>query len=126
MALGVFTSEVEGEAARSLGADVFNITPADVPPEIVSAQFGGALGTFLRGTQLEFGKYLNTQTFVGLNLQATTTPGFRVEHRLRNRPNLSIESTFQPRFFLPESSLAESELRKANSFGLFLVRRWKF
>ena len=50
----------------------------------------------------------------------------RVEHRLRNRPNISIESTFQPRFFLPESSLAESELRKANSFGLFLVRRWKF
>jgi translocation and assembly module TamB len=126
VALGVATNEIEGEATRSLGADVFNITPADVPPEIVSSNFGGALGTFLRGTQLEFGKYLNTQTFVGLNVQATTTPGFRIEHRLRNRPNISIESTFQPRFFLPESTLGESELRKANAFGLFLVRRWRF
>lgn len=125
VALGVAVKELEGEGIRSLGADVFNITPADVPPEIASGNFG-AFATFLKGTQLEVGKYVNTQTFIGLNLQATSTPGFRVEHRFRNRPGLSLESTFEPRFFLPEPSLAEQELRKANAFGLFLVRRWRF
>lgn len=124
VALGVLVNDLEGRAARSLGADVFNITPSNIPPEIASGNFG-ALSTFLKGTQFEFGKYYGTQTFVGLNLQATTAPGFRVERRIG--PNgLSLESTLQPRFFLPEPSLAIQELKKANAFGLFLIRRWRF
>ena len=125
VALGVAVSELEGQAARSLGADVFNITPSNIPTELASGNFG-ALTTFLKGTQFEFGKYFTTRTFVGLQLQATTTPGFRVEHQLSRNPGLSIESTFQPRFFLPEPSLSQQEITKANAFGLFLVRRWRF
>ncbi len=125
VALGVAVSELEGQAARSLGADVFNITPSNVPTELASGNFG-ALTTFLKGTQFEFGKYFTTRTFVGLQVQATTTPGFRVEHQLSRNPGLSIESTFQPRFFLPEPSLSEQEITKANAFGLFFVRRWRF
>ena len=125
VALGVAVEELEGQAARSLGADVLNITPANVPPELASGNFG-ALSTFLRGTQFEFGKYLNTRTFLGLQLQATTTPGFRVERQLGKSPGLSLESTFQPRFFLPEPSLSLQEITKANAFGLFLRKRWRF
>lgn len=125
VALGAIVGELEGQAARSLGADVFNITPSNIPTELASGNFG-ALTTFLKGTQLEFGKYLTTRTFVGLQLQATTTPGFRVEHQLSRTPGLSVESTFQPRFFLPEPSLSTQEITKANAFGLFLVRRWRF
>ncbi len=124
VALGVLVNELEGRAARSLGADVFNITPSNIPPELASGNFGG-FTTFLKGTQFEFGKYFTTQTFVGLQLQATTSPGFRVEHRF-GRGGLSLESTLQPRFFLPEPSLEPQELRKANAFGLFLIRQWKF
>lgn len=121
--LGIAVDELEGTGARSLGADVFNITPANIPTELASGQYG-AFETFLRGTQIEYGKYFSTSTFVGLQLQAPT-PGFRVEHRFGNR-GLSLESTFQPRFFLSEPSLAPQDLIKTNSFGLFLVRRWKF
>ncbi|MEO7520796.1 MAG: translocation/assembly module TamB domain-containing protein, partial [Gemmatimonas sp.] len=65
VALGVAVKEVEGEFSRSLGADVFNITPANVPTELGSANFG-VLTSFLQATQVEFGKYVQTQTFVGL------------------------------------------------------------
>ena len=124
MVLGIAVDELEGTSARTLGADVFNVTPASIPPEMAAGNFGGAK-TFLLGTQFEFGKYFTTSTFVGLNLQATSTPGFRIEHRFGNR-GLSLESTLQPRFFLPDPSLAQQDLKKANAFGLFLVRRWKF
>ena len=43
------------QAARSLGADVFTITPADVQTDV---------GNFLRATQFEFGKYIKSHTFV--------------------------------------------------------------
>ncbi|MEP6833383.1 MAG: translocation/assembly module TamB domain-containing protein [Gemmatimonas sp.] len=124
VALGVGMNELEAQGSRTFGADVFNITPASVPPEFAAGNFGG-FSTYLKSTQIEFGKYYSTQTFVGLNLQATTAPGFRIEHRFGNR-GLSLESTLQPRFFLPDPSLAPQELKKANAFGLFLVRRWKF
>lgn len=122
--LGVITDEIEAEGTRTFGADVFNVTPASIPPELAAGKFG-KFGTYLKGTQLEFGKYFTTSTFLGLNLQATATPGFRAEHRFGSR-GLSLESTLQPRYFLPEPSLAPQELKKANAFGMFLVRRWKF
>ena len=125
IALGVAVNELEGQAARSLGADVFTITPANLPPELASGNFG-ALTTFLKGTQFSFGKYLSTRTFLGLQLQATTTPGFRVQHQLSRTPGFSLDLTFQPRFFLPEPSLSEQQITKANALGLFLSRRWRF
>ncbi len=125
VALGVAVKELEGSASRSLGADVFNITPAAVPTEIASGNFG-AFETFLKGTQFEFGKYVTAGTFVGLQTQISSVPGFRVEHRFRGTPGLSIESTFQPRFFLPEPSLSAQDLRKANALGFFLTRIWRF
>ena len=124
VALGVVLDELEGQAARSLGADVFKITPApNLPTELAGGNFG-ALSTLTKGTQLEFGKYFNTRTFVGLQLQST--PGFRIEHRFGWSPGLSLESTFQPRFFLPDPSLSVQEITRSNAFGLFLVRRWRF
>jgi translocation and assembly module TamB len=125
IALGVAVDELEGQAARSLGADVFTITPANLPTELASGNFG-ALTTFLKGTGFTFGKYLSTRTFLGLQLQATTTPGLHVQHQLSRTPGLSLDATFQPRFFLPEPSLAPQEITKANALGLFLARRWRF
>lgn len=124
VALGVMLDELEGQAARSLGADVLKITPAsNLPTELAGGNFG-SLSTLAKGTQLEFGKYLNTHTFVGLQLQSTL--GFRIERRFSSNPGLSLQSTFQPRFFLPEPSLSVQEITKSNAFGLFLVKRWRF
>ena len=53
IAIGVVADQFAGEAARSLGVDVFTITPADVQTDV---------GTFLRATQFEFGKYIKSQT----------------------------------------------------------------
>ena len=132
VALGVLADASEARLGRSLGADVLNITPVpDLPPERFVELTG--LETVLKGTQIEFGKYFNRQLFVGL--QATPAfyesnppiPGFRVEYRFSRLPGFSIESAWQPRFFLPEPSLAPQENVEAkNALGLFLVRRWRF
>jgi len=51
VAVGVAIDELEGDAARSLGMDVFNVTPGDIPIE----QGQGAVSQFLRGTEIELG-----------------------------------------------------------------------
>jgi translocation and assembly module TamB len=132
VALGVLADASEARLGRSLGADVLNITPVpDLPPELFRADISG-LETVLKGTQIEFGKYFNRATFVGL--QATPVffqgdppiPGFRVEYRFPRLPGYSLESSWQPRFFLPEPSLAPQSIDPKNALGVFLVRRWRF
>jgi translocation and assembly module TamB len=132
VALGVLADASEARLGRSLGADVLNITPVpDLPPELFRADISG-LETILKGTQIEFGKYFNRSTFVGL--QATPVffqgdppiPGFRVEYRFARLQGYSIESSWQPRFFLPEPSLAPQNINPKNALGVFLVRRWRF
>jgi hypothetical protein len=61
-----------------------------------------------------------------LQTQLSSVPGFRIEHRFRRNPGFSIESTFQPRFFLPDPSLTQQELRRAHALGFFLTRLWRF
>jgi len=86
----------------------------------------------LKGTQIEFGKYFNRQLFVGL--QATPLffqgdppiPGFRIEYRFNRLPGYTLESAWQPRFFLPAPSLAPQNIDPQNALGVFLVRRWRF
>jgi len=55
-ALGVMTRQFAATAARSLGADVFTITPADVPEQGLSLN---GVQTVLAGTQIEAGKYVD-------------------------------------------------------------------
>jgi translocation and assembly module TamB len=132
VALGVLADATESRLGRSLGADVLNITPVpDLPPELFRFDVSG-LEAVLKGTQVEFGKYFNRQTFLGL--QATPlfftakppVPGFRLEYRFASRPGLSLETSWQPRFFLPEPSLSPQTINLNNSLGVFLVRRWRF
>ncbi|MGZ8458371.1 MAG: translocation/assembly module TamB domain-containing protein, partial [Gemmatirosa sp.] len=132
VALGVLADASEARLGRSLGADVLNITPVpDLPPELFRADVSG-LEAVLKGTQIEFGKYFNRQLFVGL--QATPVfyqgdppiPGFRIEYRFSGLPGYSLESAWQPRFFLPAPSLAPQNIDPQNALGVFFVRRWRF
>jgi translocation and assembly module TamB len=121
-ALGALTDQAAGQAARSLGADVFNITPADVSLDA---------GSFLRGTQIEFGKYLRANTFVQLQVRpdpaSLQRPGFQITHRFNTRTGYRVDATFEPRYLLKEPTLLTDQTPQTTSaFGLFLVREWRY
>jgi translocation and assembly module TamB len=133
VATGVLVDQLESRTARSLGADVFNITPVPgLPDEIAGGNLVGGFQQFLTGTQIEFGKYFNPQLFVAF--QSTPVffqgdppiPGFRVQYRFRKLLGLSVESTYQPRYFLLPPTLGEQDPKQTNALGLFLVRQWRF
>jgi translocation and assembly module TamB len=121
VALGVIADEAAGEAAQSLGADVFNITPADVQTDV---------GGFLRGTEIEFGKYIKSHTFIGIQVrpdpQALKRPGLYLQHRFGGLGGYRLETSFEPRFVLREPSLALQQPSTTSVFGLFLIREWRF
>ena len=123
IALGVAVDELEGETARSLGADVLNITPSDAFTEVSR----GNIGAFLQSTELEVGKYFDTDTFgaIQTRLSTRTIPGLRVHRRLFT--DYRIEASFEPRLELRTPSLRDrDELGSFSVLGLFLIREWRF
>jgi hypothetical protein len=117
VALGVMVDEVEGDATRSLGADVFNITPADLPTEL------GNIGTFIQGTRIEAGKYLSPYFFAALQLQQYH-PGLRAQYRTPK--GWRFETAVEPRYLLQPPSLAIQKFPAVTSFGAFVIREWRF
>lgn len=121
VAIGVFADEFAGSAARSLGADVFTLTPADVQSDV---------GGFLRGTEFEFGKYLNQRTFVSLTSRldpaALKRPGFTIQHWLGEKSGYRVEAGLSARYLLREPSLTPEEPKTTSAFGLFLIREWRY
>ncbi|MGI9091331.1 MAG: translocation/assembly module TamB domain-containing protein [Gemmatimonadaceae bacterium] len=121
-ALSAVTDQISGEAARSLGADFFDISPADV-------SLGAS--SFLRGTQIEFGKYIQTRTFLQLQVRpdpaSLLRPGFQVIHRFGTRTGYRVEASFEPRYLLRQPTLQQNQdPQTTSSFGLFLVREWRY
>jgi translocation and assembly module TamB len=121
VALGVFADQLAGEAARSLGADVFTISPADIQTDV---------GSFLRATEIEFGKYIRGHSFVAVNVRpdpaALQRPGLLVQHRFGGLKGYSYEVTFQPRYLLREPSLELVNPRTTSVFSLFFIRNWRY
>lgn len=118
VALGLMMDEIEGEATRGLGADVFNIEPADVPTEL------GAQQTidFLTSTRIEAGKYLSPYFFAALQLQKY--PGLRAAYR--GSRGMRYEFAVEPRYLLQPPSFALQRISPTTSFGAFLIREWRF
>ncbi len=122
VALGVAADQFAGEAARSLGADVFTITPADVQTDV---------GNFLRATQFEFGKYIKSHTFVAVKSpfdpKALVRPGVQVVHRFGGLRGYRLETGVDTRYILREPSLARDQnIATTSAFGAFLIREWRF
>jgi translocation and assembly module TamB len=118
VAMGAAVQELQQDAARQLGADVFNITPADVPNELSATGVQG----LLKGTEIEAGKYFSPETFVATQLRPASGQvlGLRVEQRLPK--GFRIEASFEPRFLLREPSLAQQDpARPVRVIGAFLV-----
>ena len=122
VALGVAADQIAGSAARSLGADVFTITPADVQTDV---------GNFLRATQFEFGKYVKSHTFVAvkspLDPQALVRPGVQVVHRFGGKRGYRLETGVDTRYLLREPTLSRDQnILATSAFGAFLIREWRF
>jgi len=121
VALGVFTEDIAGEAARSLGADVLIISPAEIQTDV---------GSFLRSTEVEFGKYVNPNTFVSFTGRpdpaALRRPGFTLEHRFPSKPGYRIEVALEPRYLLREPTLQIREPITRSVLGMFLIREWRY
>ncbi len=130
IALGVLVDQLEGQTSRSLGADVVNITPADLTIE-ASNPFSG-LDALVRGTQVEIGKYFDRNTFVSFTVRPSilaregsnrSIPGVRVQHRFGGGFNL--DSSFEGRFLLQPPTLESTQQTTSSGvFGLFLTREW--
>jgi translocation and assembly module TamB len=122
VALGVVADQVAGSAARSLGADVFTITPADVQTDV---------GNFLRATQFEFGKYIKVHTFVEvkspLDPSALVRPGLQLVHWFGGTKGYRLETGVDTRYLLREPTLSRvQDIVTTSAFGAFLIREWRF
>jgi translocation and assembly module TamB len=129
-AIGVAVDQLEGQTARSLGADVLNITPADATIETANPLNG--VNGLLLGTQVEAGKYVNRRTFVALTVRPSVLipadgeraiPGIRVEHRIGER--LHLEASYEGRYRVRPPTLEETRnLVSTGVLGVFLTREW--
>lgn len=122
VALGVLVDQVEAQFGKALATDYFNITPADVPVELLNSS---GVGNFLTSTRFEGGKYLNPRTFVvGQMVGLPGIPGARIQYRASD--GWRYEASAEQRFLLREPTLSDQSFRKKQAFGAFIIRQWKF
>ena len=133
IAIGVALDEAKGSAARSLGLDVFNITPGDIP-----GFSNGGFDQFLKGTEIEMGRYINPRTFASFIFtpgaftcstgrtanSSCAPPGVSLTHRTAK--GLRLDVSYSPRYFLDPPTLAGQTYTGGGQFGAFLIREWRF
>ena len=120
-ALGVAIQQIESEAGRAFGTDVFTIEAADVPSELTSGK--GSLNSFFTQTKIEAGKYINPRTFVSAQFQAGM-PGLGIDHRTTD--GWRFTGTIEPRVLLREPTLIDQPYQVIRSYGGFIIREWRF
>ncbi|HET8949592.1 MAG TPA: translocation/assembly module TamB domain-containing protein, partial [Solirubrobacteraceae bacterium] len=123
VALGVAVDQLETGAARSLGADVFNITPAEVNTSL----FQGSALSFLAQTQIEYGRYFaGSRLYVALQgTPAPVVPGAILQYRANG--GWRYELSFQPRFILTDPTLGPTAAPPSVGVpGVSVVREWRF
>jgi translocation and assembly module TamB len=125
LALGTATQQFQGDIARSLDADVFNITTGDTP---ISTFNNATVNQFLYGTQFEFGKYFTPQMYVAFQARASNwgqaPPGAVVQTRVGK--TLTLEAAYQPIFLLQVPSLTTNQVNPTKVFGFFIIKDWRF
>jgi translocation and assembly module TamB len=121
-AVGTVVDQIEQQARRSLNLDVFNVTPAPVPPELA---LQGYFNVF-RGAQFEAGRYLSSRWFVaGQGRTAAVFPGVRVEYRTPS--GFQWVTSWEPRYLPQQPSLSLSQTPSTtNVFGVFLQWQQRF
>ncbi|HEX3867921.1 MAG TPA: translocation/assembly module TamB domain-containing protein [Gemmatimonadaceae bacterium] len=118
VALGVAVQQVEMQAGRAFGTDVFDITPGDVP----LFNNSGPRDFFIE-TRIEAGKYVNPRTYVSVQEQAGL-PGLSLEQRTPGGWRFFVSTA--PRILLGEPTLSLQPTRTVQSYGGFVLREWRF
>jgi hypothetical protein len=125
-AIGVFAEQFERSIARSLRADVLNVSAGDVPTTLS----GSGIGRLVQTTEIEYGRYLSSRTFLGIvarpDPNAFQDAGIGLRYEYRFARGLQLESTYQPRYLLQPPTLGLQEPDAIPVFGVFLVREWRF
>jgi translocation and assembly module TamB len=119
VAIEAALSEVERDVASELRLDVFRITPADLPAEVLT----GSYADVFRGMEIEAGRYIRPRLFLGAQARAWR-PGVRMEYRTPR--GYTFEAAWQPRFMPVEPTLTDMEPRRVGVLGSFLFREWRF
>jgi hypothetical protein len=122
-ALGVILHDIGTGATKEYGLDAFNVSPADVPTELVFGKTGG-----VRGALIEGGRYLTTDRYVAAQIRPFTAgiPGVRVAQKVGALYRLDIG--VEPRFLFrspTELGITHPTVR-TGAFGAFLTRLWDF
>jgi translocation and assembly module TamB len=115
-AVGTVVDQLELQTRQAFGLDVFNITPAPLPPELAVQ---GYLNVF-RGAQFEAGRYLTNRWFVaGQGRTAAVLPGLQVQYRTPN--GFEWLTSWEPRYLAGPPSLTTSQTpATTRELGLFL------
>jgi translocation and assembly module TamB len=132
VALGAVVQNFQQDAARDAGLDVLTITPSDIPPELLNGHdVENGLGEFVRSTEIQAGKYVNTRTFVGAQLRPAIfagegVPGARIEHRMKD--GFRIEAALEPRYEvqIPSLQVPDGTPAVRAVFGTFLILERRF
>jgi translocation and assembly module TamB len=118
-ALGVMVDQVQIQAGRAFGTDVFDITPADVPVDAT----GKGFSDFISNTKFEAGKYINPRTYVSASETAYNF-GIGIDHRTADGWRFS--AAFEPRVLLLEPNLKAVKTDTRRTLGGFIIREWRF
>ena len=122
VALGAMFAQLESDLTEKTAADVLNIKPADLPPGLTL----GAVRSVALGTQIEYGKYLDRNTFfVGTFRPTFTLPGATIERRFgsQTRARLSVEPRYLPQ--VPSlTSGVQPKMQQVIGALLFWTRSW--
>jgi translocation and assembly module TamB len=98
VALGALVDVAKADLTSATRADVVDIVPADLPPDISL----GGLGTVLRGTEVQLGKYVDRRTFIlGKVRPARAVPGLSVERWYGSGSKLKTRLSYETRY-LPQ------------------------
>ncbi len=117
LAVGAMVDELRSELAAASRADILNITPAQLPADVSLS----GLEVLLRGTEIEFGRYLSNRTFLlGRVRPSLTVPGASLEHRIGDR--LRALGTVETRLQATPPSLSRGlEPRNRSVLGALLT-----
>ena len=101
MAIDAIADQSTDDLTRITRADVVNITPGELPPDLSM----GGFETLLKGTEIEIGRYLDRQTFVMARVRMTlVVPGATFERRMSER--FRWRATYDTRFLQETPSLS--------------------
>jgi hypothetical protein len=115
-AVGTVVDQLELQTRRAFGLDVFNITPAPLPPELAVQ---GYLHVF-RGAQFEAGKYLTNRWFIASQGRtAAVVPGLQLQYRTPN--GFEWLTSWEPRYLAGTPGLTTPQSpATAREFGFYL------